>query len=396
MSREVKNLTDWIFQGWGTFSLHQRRAFIGTGILALMVLGVITSWRLQPEYVPIISQATKDQLTWAVEKLREERVPFRMSDRGQTLEVPKEVLPAAHRALITDLAGAVKGAERQSAMSSDILEVKKRWEKEFEGRLESLLSRVVGVGKAVVRVNATLNTKDISTLEEIVDPDSVVVKEQTAKAFPNGEKTREGQVTTTHNDLSRTTREIREAAGALARLSVAVLVDGSTRTSKEGLVEWVPRPPEEIVQLENLIKNAIGFTELRGDSVKVENIRFESTSSALKPPSVSLASEPLSLFKWLLLALGLVVLFFVLARSLIYGILSPSPESLGGVLPRTIEELEKLQSEGELSSDKDRSTVAMSPDKVESDFLKDQILDRLKQDEAKAVGALSIWLEGRR
>jgi flagellar M-ring protein FliF len=55
---------------------------------------------------------------------------------------------------------------------------------------------------------------------------------------------------------------------------VAVLVDGRYVENDNGDKVWQPRPPDELAQLETLVKSAVGFNPQRGDSVEIVNMQF--------------------------------------------------------------------------------------------------------------------------
>jgi flagellar M-ring protein FliF len=57
------------------------------------------------------------------------------------------------------------------------------------------------------------------------------------------------------------------------RLSAAVVVN-HRRELKEGKAEATPLPEAEIAQLNNLVRQAIGFNEKRGDTVNLVNAAF--------------------------------------------------------------------------------------------------------------------------
>jgi flagellar M-ring protein FliF len=74
-------------------------------------------------------------------------------------------------------------------------------------------------------------------------------------------------------EVDRVTEKTTMPAGGTDRLSVAVLVDGSY-VMKGGKSVFVPRTAEQIAQLDAIVKNAVGFDEKRGDSVRVEATQF--------------------------------------------------------------------------------------------------------------------------
>ncbi|MDH3978417.1 MAG: flagellar basal-body MS-ring/collar protein FliF, partial [Gammaproteobacteria bacterium] len=75
-------------------------------------------------------------------------------------------------------------------------------------------------------------------------------------------------------ELDRTLSHTRQQTGAVSRLSVAVLVDDKRILDEKGKMSTEPMTSEELVNLEKLIKDAVGFDESRGDSVSVSNVAF--------------------------------------------------------------------------------------------------------------------------
>ena len=73
--------------------------------------------------------------------------------------------------------------------------------------------------------------------------------------------------------------------GAVKKLSVAVLVDG-TWTGEGEARTFVPRPQEEIDRYRELIKRAVGFNEERGDQIEVASAPFQD------PPAVEAPEAP--------------------------------------------------------------------------------------------------------
>src|SRR5581483_1389170 len=63
---------------------------------------------------------------------------------------------------------------------------------------------------------------------------------------------------TTNYEISRTTRTSTVDGGQLKRLSVAVVVDGTTVTDANGKTTYTPRSKPDMAQIESLVKSAIG------------------------------------------------------------------------------------------------------------------------------------------
>lgn len=314
--------------------------------------------------------------------------------------------------------------------SNELAELKTKVESDLEERIESILQKVVGHGKVIARVDATLNNKITTAVEETVDPEKTAIRSlQSEEESLDGSRTNPsgvpgsranlpgaedaGQVgfkqdvrkelKTTNYDVPKTVKNVKEAAGALNRISVAVLVDGFdvTSTKEDGTSEtkWNPRSPEDLAKYESLVKNAIGFSQSRGDSVKIENIKFVAEDFADADKILtSLERKKLlhSLFKWALLGFSLALFFFVVVRPFMQWITDSFQDSVEDMLPRTIEELEELHSVDNslpgMSAALPVLEEAIDPDKAESELLKDRIMQILNNDEEKVSNAYGMWL----
>lgn len=316
------------------------------------------------------------------------------------------------------------------AGSDELLDLKAKVEGELQDRIESILSKVVGHAKVIAKVDATLNHRLVSSVEESVDPDKTAIRSQQseeesldgARTNPAGvpgsranlpgaedagqvgfKQDVKKEIKTTNFEVPKTVRNVREAAGNLERISVAVVVDGvqQTVTKEDGTSEtkYVPRSAEELQKYEALVKNAIGFNAARGDSVKIENIQFQAEDfSESEKLLTNLERKKFvhALFKWALLGFTLVLFFFIVVRPFMQWITDSFQDSVEEMLPRTIEELEELQSVDNtlpgMSSALPVLQESIDPEKAESELLKDRIMGLLNADEEKAGNAFSMWL----
>jgi len=317
-----------------------------------------------------------------------------------------------------------------TAGSSELLDLKKKIEGDLESRIEQMLSKIVGTARVIAKVDASLNNKITSSVEESVDAEKTAIRsQQSEEESLDGSRTNPAgvpgsranipgaenagqvgfkqdvkkEIKTTNFDVPKTVKNIKEAAGNLERVSVAVLVDGvaTTATKEDGSTEtkWTPRSAEELKKFEDLVKSAIGFSATRGDIVKIENLQFmpEDFSEAERLLT-SLERKKLlhSLFKWALLGFSLALFFFIVVRPFMQWITDSFQDSVEDMLPRTIEELEELQS---VDNTLPGMTAALpvleesiDPDKAESELLKERIMALMEQDEEKVANAFGMWL----
>tara|TARA_Y100000766_G_C18917380_1_gene613215 strand:+ start:11863 stop:13422 length:1560 start_codon:yes stop_codon:yes gene_type:complete len=317
-----------------------------------------------------------------------------------------------------------------AGMSSEMAEIKSRIESELENRIESIISRVVGTGKVIAKVNADIDTRVVDSVEEIVDPDrTAVLSTQTSEEKMAGSRTNPvgipgaranvpgaeqgGQVgfnqdtstavSTTNYEVPKTVRKTKEAPGGIKRLSIAVLVDGETvYTSDENgepLEEWKSRTEEELSKYESLVQNAIGFSPNRGDTIKIENIRFQEedfTRSEEILDNIEMRKLISYILRWAVIALSMALFFFLVVRPFMHWITDSFQESVDDMLPKTIEELEELQAvEGSLPGMAGALPAlndSVHPDKAESELLKERIMKYIGEDGKKAASALGMWL----
>jgi flagellar M-ring protein FliF len=245
-------------------------------------------------------------------------------------------------------------------------------EDRIRSQVEDLVSSVVGPGRARVQVTAEVDYNRITKESKTFDPDGqVVISQQTSNTKANNSDGGSAQGVTVTNSLpagaadgsggsgggsssneDRTDETINyevsqtksievQEGGKIKRLSVAVAVDGNYKTDDKGVRTYEARATDEMQQIEQIVRSAIGFDEKRGDQLKVVNLRFSQPEIEALPP----AEEPLlGLVKddyWRIAQFGglgmiaLLLIFFVM-RPLIKALVSPMPnqqlasQQLGG------------------------------------------------------------------
>jgi flagellar M-ring protein FliF len=187
-----------------------------------------------------------------------------------------------------------------ASLTSAQLVYQKRLEDYYKQKIQSMLEGALGSDKAVARVSAEIDFDQVQTNEDRFDPDLVAVRseqkvvetatDQKTGGIPgvkggladkiqgNARQEETGLLTqrkqdTTNYEISRVQRQVNGAVGKLQRLSVGVLVDGTYRQDGKDAV-YVARTQEEIANLEQIVKAAIGFSVERGDDVSVVNVPF--------------------------------------------------------------------------------------------------------------------------
>ncbi|RMH36111.1 MAG: flagellar M-ring protein FliF [Nitrospirae bacterium] len=268
-------------------------------------------------------------------------------------------------------------------LSASQLEVQRHVEKDLEQRVQTMLDRVLGLNKSVVRVSAQLEFRHVEVTEEQFDPENQVVRseqrsqekvieEQQVSGVPGvrsnvpdeappnsggGPKEAKRKSETINYEVNRKVSKVVEPQGTIRHLSVAVLVDGTYEPaegngSEEGQ-QYIPRSEEEMEKLVAIVKKAVGFSQERGDQIEVVNIPFESTSLAAGEETLGTSIQnfwtawgPL-IKPAVFLLLGLAVVLFVV-RPMATRLTTPPPEPIAlpaDGLPTTVSEYEAQMSE---------------------------------------------------
>jgi flagellar M-ring protein FliF len=265
------------------------------------------------------------------------------------------------------LAAGVGDASDPTVLSGEADERTTAVESRLKTRIEDLLANVVGDGRARVQVSADLDLTHVTRTAETFNPDGQVVRSTQTKDVANSTNatgadgqvsastqlpgsggntsgpTEQGSTTeeTTNYEISKTSQTEMTDPGAIKRLSVAVVVDGTYATDAQGNQTYAPRDQATLDQIKSLVQSAIGFDQTRGDQITIANLQFASgpTPSAIGtagPGLFDFTRDDLvsgaEMLVTLLIALALV--FFVM-RPLLKRVLAPENAPLA--LPMSAE-----------------------------------------------------------
>ena len=79
---------------------------------------------------------------------------------------------------------------------------------------------------------------------------------------------------TINYEVDKTVRHVRQSVGTIRRLSGAVVVNQRKEIGKDGKPTSKPLPDAELKQISDLVKEAMGFSKDRGDTISVANAPF--------------------------------------------------------------------------------------------------------------------------
>ncbi len=185
---------------------------------------------------------------------------------------------------------------------------KVRFEENLTKRIQTMLERIVGQDKAIVRVTSEMDFSKNDMNEEIYDPferGGEFIRSRKNRAekvtqltedmgIPSsvnpivdennpGDKTNERvnkSDDTLNYEISKRVRETRKPMAVLNRLSVAAVIDGKYEFQVDEAGNrkrvYLPRPAGEMKQFENIVIKAMGYNEERSDQVSMECFPFAS------------------------------------------------------------------------------------------------------------------------
>jgi len=269
---------------------------------------------------------------------------------------------------VVDQHGNLLASERQGAAGLDAaqLDYVARIESETIRRIEDILEPILGRGNVRAQVTADVDFSQVETMAETFGPNqgddsrksirSQSVQESSqpgssaAQGVPgalsnqppvpptapiNGaapplnptQNPTAGSASTRRDEVinfevDKNVRHTRVASGQLRRLTAAVVVNHRIRPGADGAAASnAPLTEDELRNVNVLVREAMGFSEARGDSLNVVNSAFNTTDLA-PPPALPLWQQPdaIALTK----EIGQALLFLLLTLIVVFGVVRPA------------------------------------------------------------------------
>ena len=256
-----------------------------------------------------------------------------------------------------------KEGEGDTDRMQDQYEYRAKVEQHLSRRVASLIAPIVGEGRYRAEVSADLDFSSVEQAEELFNPEQQAIRSERelteqrvagtgaggipgalsnqppadatvpeqargrAGSRDDGESSQPMDVrkeSTRNYEMDRTVSYVRQELGRIKRVTVALAVDDMKVIDPQtGEVSYQPWPEQELQRLSMLVRDAVGYSAARGDSVTVmntafapeETVEFEAPAFWEQPWFWDLMKQVLA---------GLVILVLVL------GLLRPTLKSLTG------------------------------------------------------------------
>lgn len=255
---------------------------------------------------------------------------------------------------ITDNGGKVlyePDEDTLAGISTTQMEHRLTVQRNLERRIEELLQPIFGPGRVIAKVNADMDFSQKTIRREIYDPEKTVVRsEQRSEESQQGQANLEAgapdanfrgdgitgsvsnqngtrETRTTNYEINKEEQQIIANVGDLRRLTVAVIIDGSYEKT-DGVWNFVPRKPEELDRVRQLVSNAVGLNTTRGDSLEVSSAPFNDSEPPHEPNFAEvLADYAERLGKPLLNALLAFLFLMLVVRPVVLALIRPKVEA---------------------------------------------------------------------
>jgi flagellar M-ring protein FliF len=302
--------------------------------------------------------------------------PGRVLDEGQVLAIAHMVssgvpdMPVKNVNIVDQDGNLLTSQSAASGLDASQLKYMQQIEHNTQKRIDAILAPLFGAGNARSQVSADI---DFSKLEQTAEsygpnanPQSTAIRSQQssessetsgsgATGVPGALSNQPPQAatapidaaasgaaatkstpqnlrkdTTTNYEVDRTVRHFEQATGGIKRLSVAVVVNYEKKVDAKGNVTMTPLAADKLAQVQQLVKDAMGYDEKRGDSVNVVNSAFSSDLN-LTPDvpwwrTPDMIARGISLAKYVGIGIVALFLYFSMVKPAMKRAFPPPPE----------------------------------------------------------------------
>jgi flagellar M-ring protein FliF len=193
-----------------------------------------------------------------------------------------------------------------------------------------------------------------------------------------GASTRKDAVT--NFEVDKSVRHTRQASGQIKRLTAAVVLNNRAgKPDAKGVVQSTALSDKEIQNATNLVREAMGFNQTRGDSLNVVNAQFsmpdigpvEVVPVWKQPDVLALAKEG-----------GKALLFLVITMIVVFGVVRPAIRNIG---TRAVVVQPTLEQQAAIAN------AAKAGDAMQLSPL-DQMRQLAKNDPATVANVVKAWV----
>ena len=301
----------------------------------------------------------------------------------------------------------------------------------YEQQIQDILARVVGDGKVIAKVSVNLDyTESVSTektfdgenaavLSEVKNSQKINGSRPSPQGIPGARSNLPGEtpqpgIPETRNNVSKelTTRNFnvptkitksKKPAASIRTISAAIMIDGKrvpmvnekgapvlgeNGKQKMAYENW---SEADLANFKAIVTSTLGISASRGDSVVIRNMEFAKTDmDSIEAMMREKENREFikNIVKYLSIGLIISLFFFLVVRPFIQWVTDNTIESVEDFLPRTLEELEKVQANQKLPGLEDalpQIEEKLNPEKIEGNMLREKIISLVENNPAKSA-----------
>ncbi|MBA2404349.1 MAG: flagellar M-ring protein FliF [Bdellovibrionales bacterium] len=428
-------------QSFGTTSfvqkINKQRALEGELVKTIMHIKGVTRARIHlsiPESSPFVSERKPPTGSVVLDVERGVSMTNDEVKGIQSLVSSAVDGMRSHNVVVIDSRGkklSENDGDQMSTETANRIALETRLNSQYEKKVEEILSRVIGEGKVIAKVALKMDfTEKVETQTSYDQENSAVVSEvrneqkmvgvrPSPQGIPGARSNLPGEtpqpgIPETRNDVDKslvtrnmavptTVTKSKKPTAEISSMSVAVMVDGKKVPvlGKDGrpmvnddgvnITKYQAWTEDELQNFQQIVASSLGINLTRGDKLVIKNMEF-ATEDLAEMEAIMRARENRELMKnitkYLMIGAIISLFFFMVVRPFIQWLTENSVESIEDFLPKTIEELEKIQANQRLPGLEDvlpSIEDKLNPEKIEGNMLREKIISLVEANPGKAA-----------
>jgi flagellar M-ring protein FliF len=428
-------------QSFGTTSfvqkINKQRALEGELVKTIMHIKGVTRARIHlsiPESSPFVSERKPPSGSVVLDVERGVTMTNDEVKGIQSLVSSSVDGMRSHHVVVIDSRGKKLSENDGDQMSTDTanrIALETKLNSQYEKKVEEILSRVIGEGKVIAKVSlkmdftekyetqTTYDSENAAVVSEVRNEQKMVGVRPSPQGIPGARSNLPGEapqpgIPETRNDVDKSlvtknmavptiVTKSKKPTAEITSMSVAVMVDGKKAPvlAKDGtpmlnedgipVTKYLAWSEEELQNFQQIVASSLGINQNRGDKLVIKNMEFAKEDLA-EMEAIMRARENRELMrnitKYLIIGGIITLFFFMVVRPFIQWLTENSVESIEDFLPKTIEELEKIQANQKLPGLEDvlpSIEDKLNPEKIEGNMLREKIISLVEANPGKAA-----------
>ncbi len=428
-------------QAFGTTSfvqkINKQRALEGELVKTIMHIKGVTRARIHlsiPESSPFVSERKPPSGSVVLDVERGVTMTNDEIKGIQSLVSSSVDGMRFHNVVVIDSRGkklSENDGDQMSTETANRIALETRLNSQYEKKVEEILSRVIGEGKVIAKVaikmdftekvetQTTYDNENAAVLSEVRNEQKMVGVRPSPQGIPGARSNLPGEtpqpgIPETRNDVDKSlvTRNMavptvvtksKKPTAEVHNISVAVMVDGKKvavldktgqpMLNDDGIpvTKYQAWTVEELQNFQQIVTSSLGINVSRGDKLVIKNMEF-AKEDLTEMDAIMRARENRELTKnitkYLMIGAIISLFFFMVVRPFIQWLTENSVESIEDFLPKTIEELEKIQANQRLPGLEDvlpSIEDKLNPEKIEGNMLREKIISLVEANPGKAA-----------